>query len=282
MKSMTISKLNLTQHRKIKELVNLCCDLEPIRLSLPLPNAGEKLCGERFFVLYDQGVLISVLHLFYPDRTVGELIGFTHPDHRKKGYFRRLLDAAADYAEEIGLEQLYVITDGNSPDGIQALIRLGLEREYTEFMLQKSLSDKPSSSSDAYDVAEPSSLSVSMFSEIFGAVPEECDAYVADIADDDRIHTFVFTQNEIPVGQVQITLMDDAAYLSGFGILPAYRRQGYATLFLQKLEQLLHARGITMLTLQVSDKNKPALSLYRKDGFQTLEALSYYPLFSED
>ena len=282
MTSRTISILNQTQRKKIEELIILCYDHEPIRLSLSLPDAGESLFGERFFVLYDQGVMVSALHLFYPDQEVGELIGFTHPEHRRKGYFRHLLNMAADYADEIGLAQVYVITDGNSPDGTQALTRLGLEAEYTEFMLQKSLNEKSLSSFDTFDVIETASLSVSLFSGIFGVQPSDCDAYIADIADNKCIHTFVFTQNELPVGQAQITLMDDVAYLSGFGILPAYRRQGYATLFLQKIEHLLRTRGIATLTLQVSDKNKPALSLYRKDGFQPLETLSYYPLFAEE
>ena len=71
------------------------------------------------------------------------------------------------------------------------------------------------------------------------------------------------------------------AYISGFGILPEYRRQGLGLAFLNLLEKKLAAESITQLTLQVSSHNKTALSLYRKDGFDVLECLNYHPLFEE-
>ena len=49
--------------------------------------------------------------------------------------------------------------------------------------------------------------------------------------------------------------------------------------FLRQLERLLAEQSIRRFTLQVSSQNKTALSLYRKDGFEVLEALHYYPLF---
>ncbi len=293
MKPVKLSKINHAKRVQIEELIRLCCDAEPIRLSIPLPAADEPLSDESFFVLYDCDRLISLVHLFYPDHAVGELIGFTHPEHRGQGCFRRLLDEAADHADEIGLDQVYVISDGNSANAVHALKELGLETEYTEYMLEKSLipADDPDSFC-ACATAHDSGLSVSeivastetatLFSDIFQTDLVECESYLEEVSSDDRIHTYVLTLENQLIGQAQITLMGDLAYLSGFGILPGYRRQGFGSKFLQLLEKALISQSIAKLTLQVSDKNKPALSLYRKDGFDVLEALHYSPLFEEE
>lgn len=292
MRRVILPKLNPTQRERISELIDLCCQAEPIRLSIPLPKPGEALSDECFFALYEEGTLVSVIHLFYPDHTVGELIGFTHPAYRRRGYFRKLLDLASDHADHIGLEQVYVISDGNSPDANRALRTLGLAAQYAEYMLEKSLcefeADETGSSprcsvSDTLTLTETdaSPLTAQLFSVIFEADLPQCEAYLEEITANERIRTYVLSRNDTPAGQTQLTFIDDMAYLSGFGILPEYRRNGFGLTFLRLLENHLAAQGFAKLTLQVSSQNKNAFSLYRKDGFETLEALSYYPLFEE-
>ena len=293
MRRLILSRINSSQKRRIAALCKACCQAEPIRLTLPLPRPGEELSDERFFLLYDKGQLVSLIHLFYPDHFTGELIGFTHPDFRGKNYFKSLLSLAADYAEEIGLEQVYVISDGNSPDAQKALSSLELDAEYAEYMFEKTLNKSPEdpltepnneTTAPLLSVAETNSspLTAALFSEIFQTDIAQCEAYLEDISSDDRIHTYVLSLNEKPVGQTQITFIDDMAYISGFGILPGYRRQGLGLKFLNLLEKQLAGESVKQLTLQVSSQNKAALLLYEKDSFEVLEGLHYYPLFEED
>ena len=143
MKRLTLEKLSPSQINKINDLLRICSEKDPIRLSVPVAEANVRLKGERFFFLYEHGQLISMIHLFFPDWTTGELIGFTHPDFRQKHYFRRLLDTALSCAEDLELEQVYLISDGNSPDAIKALDALGLDIEYSEYMLSKQLIPSP-------------------------------------------------------------------------------------------------------------------------------------------
>lgn len=293
MKPVKLTKITSLQRTQMEELIRACCLAEPIRLSIPLPAADEPLSGECFFALYDRDRLVSLIHLFYPDYSVGELIGFTHPDYRRQGCFSGLLDCAADEADELGLSQVYVISDGRSTDTEHALNALGLDTEYTEYMLEKSLTaqglsdqhiPKASAFRDGLSLAEVSAIDMTadIFSRIFSISTAEALSYLKEIASDRRIRTFIFMDRNILLGQTQITMMDDMAYLSGFGIFPEFRRQGLALIFLHLLEKALAAEGITKLTLQVSSKNKPALSLYRKDGFDVLESLHYSPLFEDE
>lgn len=293
MKPVKLTKITPAQRTQMEELIRTCCLAEPIRLSIPLPAADEPLSGECFFALYDRDRLISLIHLFYPDYSVGELIGFTDPKYRRQGCFTQLLDCAADEADELGLSQVYVISDGRSSDAEQTLFTLGLDAEYTEYMLEKTLTKQtdtgfsartPLVDAEIFSLKEVSSseISADIFCRIFNVSPAESSSYLEEISSDARIRTFTFMKNDCVLGQTQITMMDGLAYLSGFGILPDFRRQGLGLTFLHFLEDSLAGEGITKLTLQVSSKNKTALSLYRKDGFDVLESLHYSPLFEEE
>ena len=290
MKPVMLTKITSSQRTQIEELIRTCCLAEPIRLSIPLPAADEPLSEECFFVLYDRDRLISLVHLFYPDHSVGELIGFTHPDYRRQGCFNQLLDCAADFADDICLSQVYLISDGRSSDAKCALDALGLDVEYTEYILEKSLDTQINTDSSAplplvdaenFLLREISSSETGsdIFCRIFDVSREESTSYLEEISFDARIRTFMFMKEGCQLGQTQVTMMDGLAYLSGFGILPDFRRQGFGLAFLHLLKKTLAAEGIAKLTLQVSSKNKPALSLYRKDGFDVLESLHYSPLF---
>lgn len=291
MKPIKLTKITSTQRTQMEDLIRTCCVAEPIRLSIPLPAADEPLSEECFFALYDRDRLISLIHLFYSDYSIGELLGFTDPKYRRQGCFSQLLDCAADTADEMGLSQVYVISDGRSSDAVQALFTLGLDAEYTEYMLEKTLTEQldgrlsaPPVNAEIFSLKEVSSseINTDLFCRIFNVSPAESSSYLEEISSDTRIRTFTFMKNDCVLGQTQITMMDELAYLSGFGILPEFRNQGLGLIFLHFLEDSLAGEGITKLTLQVSSKNKPALSLYRKDGFDVLESLHYSPLFEEE
>ena len=304
MKRLTLEKLSPVQINKINELLRICSEKDPIHLSVPVAEANVWLDNERFFLLYERGQLISMIHLFFPDRIIGELIGFTHPDFRGRHYFQLLLDTALNCAEDLELEQVYLISDGNSPDAVKALDALGLDMEYSEYMLGKRLAKSVSQpdpaafsgypaptvvsdngSDNGYagrlTVSETShtGLTADLFARIFHMDIAQCSAYLEDICADKRIHSYILSLDGRHIGQTQLTFMGDMAYISGFGILPEYRRQGFGLAFLNLLEQKLASESINQLTLQVSSHNKTALSLYRKDGFDVLESLNYHPLF---
>ena len=60
----------------------------------------------------------------------------------------------------------------------------------------------------------------------------------------------------------------------GFGILPEFRRKGYARAALRALYGRL-ASGSRLL-LQVSTENFPAFRLYESEGFQIHSRLDYF------
>ncbi len=55
----------------------------------------------------------------------------------------------------------------------------------------------------------------------------------------------------------------------GMGVLPAYRRNGIGEKLLNNAIQLAVNRKIFRIELEVFDSNKPAINLYKKNGFTT-------------
>src|SRR5690606_23875663 len=82
------STLTTGQEEQIKALQERAFHLEQlgneVYLSSEMNIDKEKPC---FFMLYESDELVSFLCAFFPSPGEVEFNGFTHPSHRKKGYF---------------------------------------------------------------------------------------------------------------------------------------------------------------------------------------------------
>lgn len=72
----------------------------------------------------------------------------------------------------------------------------------------------------------------------------------------------------VVAGYVGSQSVIDAADMMNLAVRPEYRRQGLAQRLIRTLEEMLAARGMLTLTLEVRPSNGAAVALYRKLGFQ--------------
>ncbi|WP_413731344.1 GNAT family N-acetyltransferase [Sodalis sp. RH20] len=79
-------------------------------------------------------------------------------------------------------------------------------------------------------------------------------------------------------GYLWITCKDEAAYISDFCILPAWRRRGLGRSALAQLDQRLRAQGVTELGLRVAADNPGARALYDACGFHVTGVNMVKPL----
>ncbi len=81
-----------------------------------------------------------------------------------------------------------------------------------------------------------------------------------------------------PVGYCVSDLDAKSAHVVSMAVLPSHRRRGIASAFLENIISQAVVLGIEEIQLEVSLKNKEAVSLYRKFGFVELGVVSrYYP-----
>jgi ribosomal-protein-alanine N-acetyltransferase len=88
-------------------------------------------------------------------------------------------------------------------------------------------------------------------------------------------------QGEEMVGFIaaDIRRMENIAWISTLGVLPAYRRQGIATSMLRACEAKLR---VPRIRLSVRASNQPALSLYSQLGYKQFGVWSRYYSDGED
>lgn len=245
MNSIHTTQLTAAQKAEILDLVSACKAIEPLSLSAPLED------GLDYFLLYENQQLVSLLFLFLPEETICECGAFTLPLWRKQGFFSSLLDDALTFLEEKDSNpdtplDFCFLTDEHTPSSTSVLKEIGAEFWYSEYKM-----DYPCSLADH-------NYSASLLIE---EVEE---------------HIYTASKNGEIIGTCIILPSGQDAYFYGFEIKEPLRGRGYGYDFLQGMLVLLSDTGFHTISLQVSGQNQPALSLYKKTGFQITETLSYY------
>jgi ribosomal protein S18 acetylase RimI-like enzyme len=93
-----------------------------------------------------------------------------------------------------------------------------------------------------------------------------------------RPGTQLITRNGQPIGKIHTTQSDDESYIAGFCMLPEYRGQGIGRAVLSQVVAQLVAEQRPNIVLEVATSNESALSLYKRQGFETSTAFDYYRL----
>jgi len=80
------------------------------------------------------------------------------------------------------------------------------------------------------------------------------------------------------IGSILVLLRDNIhnARIYSLNVHPAHRRQGIASLLMDKTMDLLKEKGVNKVTLEVGVNNKPAQNLYASKGFVVDKKLYNY------
>lgn len=202
-----------------------------------------------FFALCElDHTICSAAAFLKEDDLCYECYAYTTPSMRRHGYFSELLDAAIEALPE-DTEFLFY-TDGSDPDCMAALNALEAEQVLSEHMMELNL----------------------MYVQDFVSEPSVPD-FTVNRTSMDGTET-LFYQN--PHGSVRISVFSSYYYLYGLEIQEEKRGKGYGKAFLSQVLCDLAKKQPLPLRLQVSGENLPALSLYKKTGFQITETLFGY------
>ncbi len=90
---------------------------------------------------------------------------------------------------------------------------------------------------------------------------------MVDKWDIDLDHSVVATVDEVAVGLALFAHRADTGWISGVGVLKAYRHRGIAGAMIAYLQQQARQLGIAQVSLEVLEDNDEALALYMRLGF---------------
>lgn len=209
-------------------------------------DAGFPLEDVDFYALYELGETVCSAAAFIQESdTSFECYPFTAPAFRRQGFFLEILDSVVSELEDDVDFMFY--TNGKDPATLAALDALEAELVLEEHMMK---------------------LDLSHWTNARNTLP-----LTFRTVDIDGTETL---QYETAAGTVNISVFSSYYYLYGFEILEELRGKGYGTAFLHQVLSDLAVRNPMPLHLQVSGENLPALSLYKKTGFQITETLFGY------
>jgi len=100
---------------------------------------------------------------------------------------------------------------------------------------------------------------------------------------DQEIHNFVMKSEDWIIGMGSLRIIPDTKRAHAYHIFidPEYRQKGLAEKMVRQLESLGRSEKMEVMTLRVVPKNKPAIKLYKKLGFEETASSKRKGLFFE-
>jgi ribosomal protein S18 acetylase RimI-like enzyme len=106
--------------------------------------------------------------------------------------------------------------------------------------------------------------------------------FTASIGKDDFHYWIHFNEEDKPVGLSGLYVENadkESAWLGWFGVLPKYRRMGYATEMIRHFEESARAEGFKHARLYTNTDNTAARAFYEKNGYKAEEFHGNVPDF---
>ncbi len=287
MNIISTTNLNERQEREILGLQALCNSFEGLHTETLLTNKfnldKQLPC---FFLGYDDActadggtVLVSFLYLFFAEPSTIEIIAFTSPDSRKRGWFSRLYQAAFPHLKSSSVHKVLFQIEPISESGMATLHKTFPHATLSHSEYQLSCTALPPEEVGSVELVEVTQqnkeIAIHLAIETFQSVEAAERSHIDAILGEDGNDAFIAYDGEVPVGVCNRVLEKDTAGLFGLGIRPSLQRMGYGKkLLASMLRKTLSERPRT--TLEVDSNNPPALNLYLHNGFSIGFQMDYH------
>ena len=273
------------QTTEVNALVRLCRGYDGIEGILneesPSPTAESE---TNQFLYYQDGILAGILTL--PLGRHIEMLGMVHPDFRRRGIGRALLEAGKAEGRRRNVPTFLLVCEGVSPVAHAFAEATGGTYRFAEHRMKLD----PAAFSFSPPPVEPIQLvragaadreTLVRLQAIAFEDPEEISREWIDIwLPEAKHHLYIGKWNDETVGLVRVAFEADCVYLCTFGVLPEYRRRGFGRQILEQAIQEALPEGKAIF-IEVETENDAALSLYHSCGFQSVATFRYYEFMTQ-
>ncbi|KEO83718.1 GNAT family N-acetyltransferase [Tumebacillus flagellatus] len=281
----TMTLPSVFQPHEIEEIAQLeqrCNDAEQIEVRAGVKSLANRPTDGIWDVVCRAGeALVGYLCFYTFDGKTAEVIAMVHPDFRRQGVFRAMLERAREAMQQRGIQDVLFVVPGRSLSGTAVMERMGcvfheaefgmsFAREPQAFARNEHLQLRPVSTPDDLDAL------VICLSQGFGDSKENTRLLLQNTNTPDRMSYLARLDGE-PVGGIRVQRERDGhAAVFGFALLPRFQGQGLGRQILTDTVQMLRSEGRREIELDVVTENERGLHLYQTCGFDIAAEYRYY------
>ncbi|WP_160671689.1 GNAT family N-acetyltransferase [Clostridium sp. C8-1-8] len=281
------NNLNDQLVKEIKELEAVCKKQDNLKGDIFLDNSlNFNKDINNLFMVYEGEKLVSVIYLFMPTKAEAEVSAYTHPEYRKKGYFKTLLNEATKEIEKYDVKDFLFVCESEAKDGKLTLKALEAKYDFTEYLLKyNKKSDKEDAHSDiTLEKAKFEHLDaiIEASMDAFGEGYEDAKNYATNTIDSKDRDMYLVNYKDKIIGMCSLNYSEEDVFLFGFGIKKEYQGKKLGKAALRKIINLVVNEKNRNLRLEVDSNNIIAFNLYKNCGFEIKTAFEYYRLLRSE
>jgi ribosomal protein S18 acetylase RimI-like enzyme len=267
------------QMENILLLEQQCKQFDQININAGIEHLVKE-DGDHALLCCHHEKLIGLLTWYTSDGITAAINGMVHPDYRRQGVFRSLLQRAKEDMKPQALQTLsYRVPAGSASGfGFVQMLKASFQRSEYAMTLVHFHSKKLLHSDLHLRPMQPQDFEfmVQCSSQAFGDSEEWTREYFARTNEPTRM-TYIALKNNVNVGIIRINhLNQTTAIIHDFCILPSQQGKGIGQEVLTNAVRILLGGQHTNIRLGVVTENERALNLYRSVGFEVTSEYQYY------
>ena len=283
-----VAKQRLTEAEiaEIKHLTTLCNNYENLHMRLNADMIRNRSGQETDdFLYYDVGAIVGYLSVDSNGTDEKEFILMVHPDYRRKGIGRTLLNAAQAEGKRRGIKRLILICEDCSPSGQAFVQAVGAELDFAEHEMVLGTLRERGTFDDRLVFRRAKENDMDMIVSILTTDfrhEERAREYVQEWFHYPNQSFYVATFGEKsggsqePVGVLRLDEMEQDIGIYGFVVIPDYQGRGYGRQMLEEMIRTIRSLSQKRITIEVDTNNTRAAGLYLSVGFDVETTYNYY------
>lgn len=249
-------------------------------IRIPPPSNDAPADSVHYLLARNGGDLIGIAGLVGYQEVEAAVV--VHPDYRRRGVGQQLVTAISGELARRDLRTWLLVSDAATQGGAAFAAAVGATHDFAEHRLRLDPSRLPAPAPTSIltcRLATPADSAdlAALIAAAFGDPIEDVRGWVGgDFAHPER-RWFIASLAQAPVGALRVReVAGEGAYVTGFGIAPAYQNQRLGRQFLLTILAQLRAEGHDPILIEVETNNAPANALYRAVGFEPIRTFEYY------
>ncbi|TCZ77503.1 GNAT family N-acetyltransferase [Paenibacillus albiflavus] len=275
-------QLNPNELEQVRLLSQACLAHDGLRMKLNWNTLSERNSDEtNDFLMYQDGQIVGFLGLYSFGSAEVEVSGLIHPDYRRRGLFRSLLDRAIVESRNRKFSRMLLISPGSSESGKAFVQQANASYSFSEYYMERHNQAAPVISeartrlrTATIDDAEIlHKLNQSGFSMSY----EESVEWVTGSLNSSDDINLIAELDGVPIAKLGVMLQPNQIFIFGFCVASEYQGKGHGRNILkQTIAYGIEELGQYNSALEVSVSNEGALGLYLSCGFQTVSSYDYF------